>query len=169
VIFDIQYKDQKVVDGYSIADEVLRSDEIIERIQDLVELTYTKHSPIDVSMGLQYHRKNILLNLAPKIAVKSYYYRSPSVIATTYPSVPRTIFVNSRNIPSFPLQTYIENAAHEFGHVPMGYGHGSNWTQDTWKGRMMCRLSGDKEDKSKSVPRVLEKIVIDIAKQKGLI
>lgn len=168
MIFDIQYQDPKVYDGYAIANEIIQGPELAERIEDLVKLTYTHFKPVDVSEILRDHIEMMASGRAPRVPVKQYYYPSKNVIATTFKDE-FAIYVNSKNVPYKTVRTYLENGAHEFAHKPLGFGHGSNYTQDTRWGRMMCRINGDREDKSFSVPAVFERLVYEIAKEKRMI
>lgn len=168
MIFDIKHTSKKVQDAYSIAAEVLTGGDIVDRLMDIRTLTYTSKTPRDVICDLLFHTDSIVSGLTPKIPVLNYYSRSNSVIATTF-SDKFGIFVNDKHVNSRSSATYIRNGAHEFGHLPMGYGHGSNWTRDTWKGRAMCRILGDKEDKNMSVSYILEEVVLQIAKEKRMV
>lgn len=169
MIFDIQYKEPKVYDGYAIAGEILCGPDIIERIEDVERFTYTKEASRDVARTVLKARENILNGSNPKIVIKDYFYPSKSVIATTDSRYPNTILVNRKNVWKYEVVDYIRNGAHEAGHCPFGYGHGSNWPQNTWKGRIMRRLNGDTEDMYQSVPCLLEELVLQLAKEKGMV
>jgi hypothetical protein len=168
MIFEIKHSHNKVKTGYLIAGQILCDRKIQDRLLKVVKLTYTDKTAREVVQALAFHTEAIVSGLAPKIPVLNYYSKSNSVIATTF-SDKVGIYVNDRNISSRSLETYIGNGAHEFGHLPMNFGHGSNWSQDSWKGRMMCRVMGDFADKSWSVPYLLASLTVQIAKEEGYI
>lgn len=168
-IFDVQSSNRKVNQAYAIAEKILVSREFIERLGQVKKFTYTQATPEQVVKDFENAIKDILTEKSPRVRVKEYTYPSRNVVGTTgLDKDPEAIFINMTNINFFDLMTYIGNGPHEFGHKPMGYGHGSNYTQDTWKGRAMCKFYGDFEDKELSVPNVLENLVKQIAKEKHL-
>lgn len=163
MIFEIEVLNKKVTNGYEIAGEILAGREIIDELWKIRTFTYSLESGRYVANKLadRFHPQG------KPVLVQEYYYESKSVVGTTFSDKPG-IFVNRYNFHRFPLSQYIRNGAHEVAHH-IGFGHGSNWTQDNWKGRMMCKLKGDVEDKNLSVPYVLEEIVIKLAKKRGLL
>lgn len=163
MIFDIQYKEPKVYDGYAIAGEILCGPDIIKRIEDVVRFTYTDHSPQQVAETILYRRQQILSGMADKIPVKEWNYWNSSVIGTTFKGDP-AIYVNKKAIARLSVEDYIRNASHEFGHK-LGYGHGSNYPAGSWRGWLL----GDREDKTLSVPYMMEELVLQLAKEKGMI
>jgi hypothetical protein len=167
MIFDIQFRNQKIVDAYSIADEILSGPEILNRIKDIVKLTYTEASPTYVSDDLFAIQSQLKEGWMEKIPVQSYWYKNASVVGMTNGT--KKIFINENGLNRRTVKDYIRNGAHETGHYPLGYGHGSNWTQDTWRGRAMCKISGDVGNKDFSVPYILEEIVLQLAIEKGLV
>lgn len=170
MIFDIQTMNKKIVDAYSIAQEIMLSEEFDSRLSDVRKYTYTTVEPKKIYSSFSIFREAIKTGKAEKIRVKAYIYPSKSVVATTgLKDDPEAIFINMNNINYFPFSQYVGNASHEWSHKPFGFGHGSNYTQQTRWGRMMCRLSGDKEDKDFSVPYTFERIVLEIAKSKKLL
>lgn len=161
-IFDVVHRNKNVQDGYKIASEIILSQDFMERLIDVAALTYTSSSPVRVA-----HTLDIWLSRNFVVPVVEYYDKG-SAIATVFSDRPGVINVNNYGVNSRSKLTFLSNGAHELGHI-IGYGHGSNWTQDTWKGRMMCRLMGDKENKEFSVPYVFARIASQLAKEKWLL
>lgn len=166
-MFNIQTQSKKIIDAYSIAGEILEGSEILNRIKDQVKFTYTTKNPQYVADDLLAIQNQLKEGWMQKIPVQHYWYKNPNVVGMT--DSRRIIFINTNGLGYRTVKDYIRNAAHETGHYPLGYGHGSNWTQDTFKGRAMCKLYGDKENKNHSVPYILEEIVLKIAIEKGLV
>lgn len=163
MIFDIQYKEPVVYDGYAIAGEVLMSNAFLERVADVVKFTYTKDSSLQVASMLATHQELFMMGTVNPVPVLKYYYKSKSVIATTYSNT-RGIYVNSYLLRD--VETYVGNGCHEFAHVPLGYSHGkTNFPPGSWRGYLM----GDREDKNLSVPHMFATIGVQLAKEKGMI
>lgn len=160
MIFDIQYKEPKVYDGYAIAGEILCGPDIIERIKDVVKFTYTNHLPQQVADALLRHRQEMM---SDKVPVKKWWYWRKTTIETTFKN-DRSIYINSNGASSRRVETYIQNAGHSIGHL-IGYGHGTNYPPGSWKGWLL----GDREDKNMSVPHWLGQAVLQLAKEKGMI
>ena len=163
MIFDIKYKELVVYDGYAIAGEVLASGDFYERIMDVVKFTYTKSSSLEVAKNHSFNVNLFMSGAVNPVPVLKYYYKSKSVIATTYSNT-RGIYVNSYLLRD--VETYVGNGCHEFAHVPLGYSHGkTNFPPGSWRGYLM----GDREDKNLSVPHMFATIGIQLAKEKGMI
>lgn len=158
MIFQIKTTIKNARRGYEIAQDVLHSSEFHERILDVVKFTYTKDHPSEVYIKL---KNALLLNYV--IPVNDYRYRSQRVIATTFKGDPG-IYVNTNGADKRDVSVYLANACHEVAHVPLGYGHGSNFPPGSWRGRLI----GDWEDKNLSVPHTLARIGVEIAIKKGL-
>jgi hypothetical protein len=154
----------KIREGYEIAEKVLLDDELTRRLAIQSEFTYTIDTPFAVAFNLRETVKRISENEHLRIVVGEYWYRNASVIGKTEDN---KFFVNLTGTNRKSIRTFIGNGGHEFGHHPMGYGHGSNWQQDSWKGRMMCRMLGEFADKNKSVPNTIARLVVEMAKDKG--
>lgn len=169
MIFNIQYKNdskeniEKVTEGYNIAAKVLLSNEFLDAIKDTVRFTYTKDSTYLIATQLEMNVKLIVDGYAPMITVKDYFYKSKSVIATTFSSSPHSIFVNRHNTSRLDLEDYVGNGLHEFGHNPMDYKHGTNHPPGSWLGW----IRGDREDKRLSVPHTFDRVGLEVARAKG--
>ena len=163
MIFDIQYKEPKVYDGYAIAGEILCGPDIIERIEDVVRFTYTDRSSRGVRLDLYGFVSWVKNGHVNRIPVKEWYYRNASVIGTTFKNDP-AIYVNKKAVARLSVSDYIRGASHEFSHK-LGYGHGSNFPAGSWRGWLL----GDREDKTRSVPYMMEELVLQLAKERGMI
>lgn len=161
MIFDIQTSNKKVAEAYFLAQDILISQQFLSRLYDCTKFTYTKDSRLLVVSNFENTRDRILLGGIQRISVKDYTYRSKSVVATTYKNDP-AIYINLFNVSRFTTEIYVANAAHEFGHNPLGYSHGSNFPPGSWRGRIM----GDREDKNFSVPHTLETIALEIYRKR---
>jgi hypothetical protein len=162
-VFSIQHSSSIIKEAYQIASEMLLSLDLIERIEDLNKLTYTSDSPILLAVRTRSAQQLIEAKRIQPITVKNWWHKSTAVIATTF-SNDRSIYINDRAIQHCTLNDYIKNAAHEFGHIPLGYSHGTNFPPGSWRGWML----GDHEDKTMSVNHTLEKLILQLAIEKGL-
>lgn len=166
MIFEISNTNKKVQEGYAIAGEILASAEFFDRLTDVSRFTYTKMDQAEVVSMIMAQVEGIVCGLTPKISVEQEYVND-SAIARVYSNRPG-IWVNDKFVRSSSIGTYIKNAAHEPMHT-FGFGHGSNWLPTSLKGRIMMKACLEFEDKFKSVPLVVENIVYQIAKEKGLV
>lgn len=166
MIFDVQFQNQKVIDGYSIAGSILGNLDFHDRIYSQEEFTYTKQSPALVALALQRAIEKIRKGFGPMVIVDSYFYRNANVIAKTLPGDGiNKIFINKNSVPFATVETYIKNGVHEFGHEPMGFSHGTNYPPGSRIGWLM----GDRADKNKSVNHTLERLAIEFAKERKLV
>lgn len=163
MIFDIQHSSQKIQAAYAIASEMILSLDLIERIEDLPAFTYTTQSPVMVAMTLRSIQVQVEQKRFQAIPVKHWWHRSRDVVATTFKG-DRSIYINDKGISYYGINQYIRNGAHEFGHTPMGYSHGTNFPPGSFRGWML----GDREDKNFSVNHSLERLVLQLAIEKGL-
>lgn len=166
MIFEINNNNKKVQEGYAIAGEILASADFFDRLTDVSRFTYTKMGQAEVVSMIMAQVEGIITGLAPRIPVKQEYVND-SAIARVYSNRPG-IWVNDKFAKSSPLKTFIENGAHEPMHI-FGFGHGSNFLPTSLKGRIMMKALFEFEDKYKSVPLMVQKIVSQIAKDKKFI
>lgn len=146
-----EQKLRQVVIGYEVAERVLNCPSFLAEILKVEEFTYTKDEPLDV-----WQKMTDLINGDDFIIkVEPYYYRNKNVIGMTKGD--GTIWVNTNGARDRFTSDYLRNACHEFGHFPMGYGHGSNFPNG-WRARLM----GDFADKNYSVPYIFEEIAIRV-------
>lgn len=160
-------KNNKIKEGYLIAEAVLLDDEFTRLLAVQNEFTYTIDTAFMVAFNLRETVKRICNDPHLRIKVNEYYYKNSSVIGKTDAS--KEVYVNINGVSRKPVTTFIGNGGHEFGHFPMGYGHGSNWQQDSKWGRIMCAARGEFASKNLSVPNTMARLIVEMAKTKGLI
>lgn len=162
MLFDVQYENKKVIEGYRLAEEVLQSSGFYELLMNVEKYTYTSLSPEVVRRRLV----DTVVILPQTVRVKSYYRPSKAVIATTgRKQDPEAIFVNRYNINRSSEVTYFLNGIHEWTHKPMGFRHGTNYPPGSWRGWIL----GDREDKNLSVSHTFERLAKQYAESRGLI
>lgn len=132
----------KIQSGYQSAQLIVNNTVFAKEISKIPKLTYTDDSPAKVSEKIM-ESINSSKNLY--IPIETYFYKNSSVIGMTKGD--GKIYININGLSSRSNITYLENALHELGHFPFGYGHGSNFPNG-WRARMM----GDFANKKLSVP-----------------
>lgn len=158
-MFKVNSREPKVIQGYNLASMAMSTGLFLNKLSAIKKFTYTSADGKVVANYLSDYL------CGPVTQVDEYLYKSKSVKGTTFKGDPK-IYVNSYNFGRFSAIDYLRNGGHEVGHK-LGFGHGSNWTQDNWKGRLMCKINGDSEDKNLSVPFVMEILCLEVCREKG--
>lgn len=167
-VFDVsKVSIKKIREGYEIAEKILLDDELYRMIAIQKKFTYTQDRPEDVALKLRQEMLKFVHGFRAPFQIKEYFENNPNVIgATTFGE--SIIYTNVNGASRKSVVTFIGNGGHETGHA-IGYKHGSDWQQYNFKGRMMCRILLEFEDKNLSVPNTLARLVVELAKTKGLI
>jgi hypothetical protein len=132
--------------GYKVAESVINHPLFGAEILKFNSFTYTKDTPNDV-----YLRWIYLIEASKiEIDVEPYFYKNQNVIGMTQNN---KIFVNLNGAENRMTGDYLENALHEIGHYPFGYGHGNNFPNG-----LRAKMLGNFADKSKSVPYIFAEI-----------
>jgi hypothetical protein len=136
----------KIAAGYKMAELVLNGSLLLKKIGEIKKLTYTEDYPSEVIEKLVKIKQMGII-----IPVEPYFYKNSSVIGMTKGD--GSIYVNLNGFSSRRDFDYLANGLHEFGHYPLGYGHGSNFPNG-WRAKML----GDFADKRLSVPYQIAEI-----------
>lgn len=167
-VFDVsKVTNKKIREGYQIAEKMLLDDELYRMVATQKKFTYTKDHPEQVASNLRSEMLKFVHGFRDPFLIKEYFEKNPGVIgATTFGE--SIIYVNINGVNKKSTLLFIGNGGHETGHA-IGYGHGSDWQQFNWKGRMMCRALLEFADKRLSVPNSMDRLVIELARTRGLI